>query len=516
MYIAICSDSCHILQQVVCHLQPLHRAVVIAKLSPQGELVWHKAIYGPTSSYAFDLRPLGDTAFMVMTAFWMSHNFNGFLYYLDTLLTSADAGYLQSSDSTSSYSTNAFITFDLEGNVIEQHFLELGYVDNTGHTIIVRDSDPGQALYAMYSTSLSSLPFGVDTNGNIYVIRYANDMICVYCDTCPDSQGSVRLLTIADGTLEALRIMVDGSHPILYYPPIPAARCNVQILKFSPHFDSLISAVYVFDSMNYSSSTYVEVKDFNNDARGNLYINIMCHNVLPPLMIYNTDSLCVDMSTWMPTLMIKYNSNLQAIGIAQLSHIGDSSNLVEQHLIYSHIDNSTNSVFLLGVVSWESNLSDVGITYGNDTLDLSRRDAYWIRLDMDNLRLLSLGKARPGVDGYVYEPKITTYKNRVFAQTKFSASINFNGVTHTIPNTTQDDNVFLIWDNDGNELLYYNYNSFSRRMLYEKPNVIDSIVYLSGSLYANATFDTITTQTYGSSYAYIAKYVDPAFMIPYG
>ena len=41
---------------------PLKSAVVIAKLSPSGELLWHKAIYnGTTSCYAYALRMVGDS-----------------------------------------------------------------------------------------------------------------------------------------------------------------------------------------------------------------------------------------------------------------------------------------------------------------------------------------------------------------------------------------------------------------------------------------------------------------------
>ena len=46
-------------------------------------------------------------------------------------------------------------------------------------------------------------------------------------------------------------------------------------------------------------------------------------------------------------------------------------------------------------------------------------------------------------------------------------------------------------------------------------HVIDSILYLTGYVYEDAAFDTIMIHNYGSSQAYIAKYVDPAFAQPY-
>ena len=77
------------------------------------------------------------------------------------------------------------------------------------------------------------------------------------------------------------------------------------------------------------------------------------------------------------------------------------------------------------------------------------------------------------------------------------------------------DLAFMVWNNEGHELLINNRGVSHPDNIANKPIVIDSIVYLTGSLYDDATFDTITTQSWGHSYAYIAKYVDPEFMVPY-
>ena len=106
---------------------PLKSAVVIAKLSPSGELLWHKAIYnGTTSCYAYALRMVGDSGIMAMVQLELPYDAGSYseyknLYYLDTLLTGND-DYLMSTDSVSR-KHNAFISFDLDGNVTEQHFV---------------------------------------------------------------------------------------------------------------------------------------------------------------------------------------------------------------------------------------------------------------------------------------------------------------------------------------------------------------------------------------------------------
>ncbi len=59
------------------------------------------------------------------------------------------------------------------------------------------------------------------------------------------------------------------------------------------------------------------------------------------------------------------------------------------------------------------------------------------------------------------------------------------------------------------------YNSFNPDNLYSNPIVIDSVVYLIGTLYSNATFGTELTNGGGNSYAYVSRYIDSTFMSPY-
>ena len=51
--------------------RPRWQGVVIAKLSPSGELLWHKAIYnGKQGCYAHALRMVGDSSIMAMVRFF--------------------------------------------------------------------------------------------------------------------------------------------------------------------------------------------------------------------------------------------------------------------------------------------------------------------------------------------------------------------------------------------------------------------------------------------------------------
>ena len=238
--------------------RPRWQGVVIAKLSPSGELLWHKAIYnGKQDCYASALRMVGDSNIMVMVTMGLPYNYGGGsyrnLYYLDTLLVGND-DYLMPTDSVSSSFYNAFISFDYDGNVTERHFVCVGFKDSNGNALTERFR-----IGIEYPDKLSAIPlsdrnFNIDSRGNIYVARrvHTDCMAGVQpCDTCETPYWSVD-----DGTIGTMQIVIDGTHYLTYHIQQPTVLWNQQILKFFPHFDSLIDAVYMFDStLNYQRRT---------------------------------------------------------------------------------------------------------------------------------------------------------------------------------------------------------------------------------------------------------------------
>ena len=161
-----------------------YSAIVIAKISPQGNLLWHKAIYGTLrGAYPCALWQLGDTALMVMAYMNRSREYGpsntNKLYYLDTLLTGNNNNYPIPSDSLYKGIFNAFITFRNDGTVIEQHFLCRGLLDTTGHLLTPKYVERDTMDNRMYDEILSNESFCVDSVGNIYVLRMVNDF-CTY------------------------------------------------------------------------------------------------------------------------------------------------------------------------------------------------------------------------------------------------------------------------------------------------------------------------------------------------
>ena len=494
--------------------RPRWQGVVIAKISPSGELLWHKAIYnGKYGCYAYALRMIGDSNIMAMVALRLPYNYGGNLYlnlhYLDTLLAGND-DYLIPTDSVSSNSYNAFITFDLNGNVTEQHLICVGFKDSNGNALTERFR-----LGEPYQDKLSAIPlsdrnFNIDSEGNIYVVR------SVHTDRMVGVVPHDTTWSIADGNIGAMKIAIDGTRFLTYHIPHPTALWNQQILKFSPHFDSLIDAVYMFDStLGYTASTTMYEYSFEIDSQNNLYVNMEGNSVPSGLSLTNSNGLHLGDSTSRPTWILKYNSDLEATGVVQLSY-GSTATIFPQMLLeYPYIDDNTNSLFVPGVVGWAGGTVD-HILYNNDTLDLPNQTSFWLRLDKDDLSLLSYGKSLSGENGRGAVPSLSANNNWVFAQCSFMNTMIFGDTTIYTSNSGDKDMVFAAWDYSGQEIdLYARYGISSFYNTAYPPIIKDSIVYLTGSLWEDATFGDIITHNYGNSQVFIAKYVDPAFAQPY-
>ena len=497
---------------------PIQRAVVIAKLSQSGELLWHKAIYnGKVSCYAYALRMVGDSSIMAMVHFdnpyFWSYSESYDLYYLDTLIT-GNSDYLMPRDSVGRRQ-NGFITFDFDGNVTEQHFVCVGYMDSVGNTLTSRITR-GTDLDQMTTNFLSGESFNIDANGNIYVIRsvHADYIIGPY----DASTNDYRMWRVDDGTIGALKIAVDGTHFLKYEIPRPTALWNQQVLKFSPHFDSLLDAVYMFDSTLNRQCGSIKVNSFSIDAQSNLYLSMLGGQVPAHLSIANSNSLHLGDSLLASTWVIKYNSNLYATDLIQLSHSrnNDSDNTSQIGVCACYVDDNTNSIFVSGYVRWSASTDVTNIFFNDDTLNLPNKSGFWLRLDKDDFRILSMGRALPGENGEVTVfPKLAMNKMRVFSEVGFRQNIAFaDTIIYTNQNTDYD-HAFVIWDYSGNGLFYKKHGLHNMGNILHSPHVKDSIVYLTGSIWEGATFGDITTQNYGYSQVYIAKYVDPAFAQPY-
>ena len=457
---------------------------------------------------------VGDSSIMAMVRFYLPYSSNSSaifyrnLYYLDTLLTGND-DYLMPTDSVSGTNYTAFITFDFDGNATERHLVSVGYLDSNGNALTNRTIFGTYYPDKLFVRPFSSESFNIDSEGNIYIIRAVAERVI----------GSNDLeWRLDDGTISALKIVVDGTHNLYYPIPYRTALWNMQILKFSPHFDSLIDAVYMFDStLSYNVHPLFKVYSFEMDAQKNLYINMEGRQQYPSgIRIANSNSLHLGESSIRPTWILKYNPQLEATGLVQLSYESPSNNPSSVGILlkYPYIDDNTNSLFVPGVFVWSETMDH--LFYNDDTLDFANQTSFWLRLNKDDLSLLSYGKVLPVENGRGGVYPLAAYNNRVFGQVKLMDGMNFGDMIYNASNRGDYDCWLAIWDYSGHEVGIVNhYNVRSLDNVFNSPIIKDSILYLTGSAYEDVTFGDITTQNHGNSQAFIAKYVDPAFALPY-
>ena len=510
-----------------------HQYVVIAKFSPSGEMLWHKLIIDQSPSrvencYLRDMRMVGDSSIMVAVDFPVPKHGPDVIprtvYYLDTLIQ--DQNYFHSMDSIWPMRNNAFITFDFDGNVTEQHFVSIGLLDAFGNPM----GSPGFTY--IYGQHAFAHKFAVDHKGNIYVLHGMSN----------DHQGEH---SIFNGGVSAQVIYVDGvRHQTNPVSPI-GTWSEYQILKFSPHFDSLLGCTYIIDTS--TSTDYfgliesIKYTSFNMDGQDNLYITTNFNQTYAArdtsfsVPIFNSDTLSINFpGSNVPGSshgdatkcgILKFNASLQPLRFEQLSSTPNEEERMSPifDIRWSYTDESTNSLFLIVRTQLQYCFDSPAppteilyVLYRNDSCEM-QNNLFWLRLDMDSWDLLSYGRVRSTVATYGgFYNTLIAKDNRVYAQFKFWNDFEFQDTAIYAPGGSTDYGLgMMMWDYDGNEIGYADYHSYHPENRPGQVHLVDSALYLTGQLFTDATFGDISARCLDYDMAYIVKYVDTSFMHPY-
>lgn len=132
--------------------EPDRAGIVLAKFSPQGTLMWKKMIRCGNE----DVHPLWMEIKNDEISFLGTTHFGYPFYYLDTLVTTA--GQLPFINQY----LNCFVTLDLDGNVIKEHFFRMHNRESSSFI-----------LSSIYLT-IHKAPFQIDQDGNIYLMARVN------------------------------------------------------------------------------------------------------------------------------------------------------------------------------------------------------------------------------------------------------------------------------------------------------------------------------------------------------
>ena len=509
-----------------------HQYVVIAKFSPSGEMLWHKLIIDQPPSqgrycWVRDMKMVGDSSIMVAVDFTTPYQDipRTAVYYLDTLIQ--DQNYFHSTDSIWPKNNNAFITFDFDGNVTEQHFVSIGMLDAFGNPM----GYPGFTY--IYGQAAFAPKFAVDHKGNIYVLHGMSS----------DQQSGH---SVFNGNVSGQVIYVDGvRHQTNPVGPTPVWS-EYQIMKFSPHFDSLLGCTYIIDTS--TSTDYfgliesIKYTSFNMDGQDNLYITTnfkqtyAARDTSFSVPIFNSDTLSINFpGSNVPGSshgdatkcgILKFNASLQPLRFEQLSSTPNEEERMSPifDIRWSYTDESTNSLFLLVRTQLQYCFDSpapptkkIYVLYRNDSCEM-QNNLFWLRLDMDSWDLLSYGRVRSTVATYGgFYNTLIAKDNRVYAQFKFWNDFEFQDTAIYAPGGSTGYGLgMMMWDYDGNEIGYADYHSGSPENRPGQVHLVDSALYLTGQLFTGATFGDISARCLDNDMAYIAKYVDTSFMHPYG
>ncbi len=488
--------------------------VIVAKISPEGELVWKK-MFGNTgnNTTAQDIRLLGDTGFAVMFIDNPCSPTSDYRFWIDSVYRTSRHPLLDSLPGSAygynfaDFSFNIYMALDFEGNITEQHILTKSYIDTEGHDLMT-----GSLLWL---DSFWMVTFDIDVDGNIYLCRMSNDYLPTY--------------GLYNGNLAKVQYWVDhrlvgesfvGNCPRFWYP---------QLLKFSPHFDTLLASRYVVQACDTVADAINDVFSwiyFKCDkSTGDLYVRTFIQH-----LARSEENIVIDSTTNMTVLLPKngafrsfitvHDSNLEPHHIIELQDSVMDSNGYSGDTWFADVnfDIDSNLVAISGVPGLRNAL----YTYNGTLLPTMSIDkAFIIILDKSDYHLHSVMQFPSMGSSHIYQNigygNLELKKNRVFLQANYKQGVRFpSGFSYVTGGSDKTGLALAIFDYQGNLIDGIDYKTYSKR---HKPGpiaLVDSNLYLIDLLAANATLGEHTVYVYSDCYfSSIAKYVDTSFMSVY-
>ncbi len=522
---------------------------VIGCVSEQGELVWSKTIHANNyrNHGTGAIQKTGDSFIMYCTTIWLPYAYPvswplqtmEYIYYLDTLL------YFHTNDSAVlngrclfdysryflRYPVTAMITFDLDGNIKEQHWITVATLkpDGTPHNMMdgYNITDPNQKDI-IYVNGLNVLKTLVDNEGNIIIIRRMREEATVYDST----EGRSIDYDISNPIIGGLRFYVDGKR--YFDVPLPDVRPsagmhNYQILKFSPHFEKLLASQFLFEPTpeHLDTISESEINELKCDKDNNLYLVVSSNYLLTETGESNRLKIGGSDSLWLRFLeydhnkgfLVKYDSTLNPV---YLRYFERDSTLelngpagLASGLRASHFDEEGNLVFVGGATTSDSLITSC--YFGGNEVELNKM---FVRINPEDGSGVTFGdrmRSEMVAIGSNDIVDVVAKNNRIIQQVKYRWWLDFAGERYEKAEAYVWGMGFAVWDYDGNELCFVDYGiNGSLNNGIRSICLVDSVLYLTDMLASGgAQFGDVTVPNSGSSQSFIARYVDTAFMHPY-
>ncbi|HKM00550.1 MAG TPA: hypothetical protein VJ083_00695, partial [Sedimentibacter sp.] len=500
------------------------QSLVVAKLDPNGNMLWRKAIKN-WSNYnvwpANNLKIVGDTSivFLVSQMMLPLNNNSYFLYYLDTLVRVPQGENYYPDypfSALDGYSGSMLITLDLDGNLINNHFLQIALLDSNNHKV-----------NSSYLIDIQGT-FDIDKDGYIYVYTRT---LALYSNTIIDS----------------LQIIADKEREFGPFN-IPFVE-NLTLFKFSPNCQDLIWArSLTIDTVSYGGdivSFMPYAKGIDIDSFGYIYITgflevyrdifregygdstrytdviVNPNNPNNKIRIAPKDSHT--------GFIVKYSSDGEVMWTNQMYGKSYEATDVAPFCDISNVvvSEENNAVYFLGYGAFLNPVYG-GSLFFEDSIPLRKyhdsttNELFFAKLNKETGRYISHGiapSAYSTASGYNYfltNPSFTIKNNQVFAQTIFGKHIKGNDTNFYRDNG--NGLAFIRWKDNGYIIDVKNFptNATGNRLGAKNTVVNDNgDMILTGMFNNSIDFGDIQLTSGSNSTAYIVKFNDPSFIVPF-
>lgn len=322
------------------------QSLLIAKLDPNGNMLWRKSIKNGQSSNVYPnyMQIVEDTSIVIATMMSLAGSAHqDYLFYLDTLIEAPlNQNIILGYPFPTSGLGTGFITLDLNGNLINQHFLQLVSLDsiNTEFTL------PGGSFYGTNFLNNPG-PFYTDKDGYIYMYTM------FYSPTPYETR--------------AYAIKVDGQRNLSPFN-LPFLAQGAMLFKFTPNFTDMVwNKDIVIDTIGYGAepaAINVQARGMTVDSSGGIYVT----GYLDTFRDGYGDSTCykeaivdtnnpshrikIDAGDWCTGFIVKYNKDGDVMWTNQLYGRKELFNEYEYRNMVT-FDNATiseenNAVYIVG------------------------------------------------------------------------------------------------------------------------------------------------------------------------
>ena len=503
------------------------QSLLIAKLDQNGNMLWRKSIkHGQSLSVDPNyMQIVGDTSIVIAGIMSLAgNNSQDYLFYLDTLIQSpvnqsVFHQYPFPSPRDASGFGNVFITLDLNGNLVNQHFFEVISIDSSNVEI-----GSGGAVYVDVLL-VPPGPFYIDKDGYIYVYSI--------------------LVKSSEGT-ETFKIRVDCQRKLESFTM--QLSTNIKLFKFSPNFNDLIwSRDVIADTVGYGEDPMYFMpyaRGMAVDTSGGIYVtgfintfrdgygDSTCYKEARVDINNPNHRIKINAGDDNTGFIVKYNSDGDVMWTNQLYGRKESF----PNLGYSNvcrIDNvviseENNAAYIVGT----GHVYDPCDLYFEDSIkmrrycDTSSANFFFAKFNKETGSYISHGIApshyatSDGNNPNVNNSSITVKNNQVFAQTVYLKDIiGIDTVFRSInQNYGAGGLAFIRWKDNGYIIDVKDFPTNTTQYKLQCRNTVvndNGDMILTGMFNQNIDFGDISLISGTNSSAYIVKFNDPSFLVPF-